>query len=187
MPLDNIDKQIIRALLNKGRESLTNLEKIVAKSDHEMMSHTGISKRISKLEESGILKVQANLNFNKLDYKALFLLIEMSSYEEIKNIINAYTECPRVFLLTQVTGQYNLIMGIVGRNIDILHRYINHCGPTNRKGILHSAVLHISDLLVPRFMPTDLFNRITKEEKCGNNCKNCEAYLDGKCEGCGNF
>lgn len=187
MPLDKIDKQILDALFKNGRESLTNLEKIVVKSDHEMMSHTGISKRISKLEDMGILKVQANLNFNKLDYKALFLLIEMSSYEEINNIIDAYSECPRVFLLTQVTGQYNLIMGIVGQNIVVLQRYINHCGPTNRKGILHSAVIHISDFIVPKFMPIDLFSGLSREDKCGNICKSCGAYLDGKCEGCGNF
>ncbi len=187
MHFDKIDKQILAALFKNGRESLTSLEKIVEKADHEMMSHTGISKRISKLEDMGILKVQANLNLNKLDYKALFLLIEISNYDEINNIIKAYAECPRVFLLTQVTGQYNIIMAVIGQNIDVLHRYINHCGPTNRKGILHSAVIHISDLIIPKFMPIDLFSEVSKEYKCGNECKNCEAFLDGKCEGCGNF
>ena len=59
MPLDNIDRQILNALFKNGRESLTSLEKMIIKSGKETMSHTGIAKRISKLEESELLKVQA--------------------------------------------------------------------------------------------------------------------------------
>lgn len=187
MKIDNIDKQILKALFNKGRESLTNLEKKVFKSDQETMSHTGIAKRISKLEEMGILKVQANTNINTMQYKALFFLMEMENYEEMRKIINAYSECPRVFLLAQVTGQYNLILGVLGQNIEVLQIYINHCGPTNKKGILHSAAIFVSDFILPKFMPLNLFSNESKEDKCGYICKNCEAYLDGNCEGCGNF
>ncbi|MHA2006765.1 MAG: hypothetical protein ACXABO_04460 [Promethearchaeota archaeon] len=151
------------------------------------MSHTGIAKRINKLEESGVLKVQANTNVSQLGYKSLFLLMEMSNFEEVQNIINAYQDCPRVFLLAQLTGQYNLILGIIGQSIDVLHRYLNYCGPTNKKGILHSASIFVSDLIIPKFVPLNLFSQESHENKCGNVCKACEAYLDGKCSGCGNF
>ena len=187
MQLDNIDKQILRSLFQNGRESLTNLEKVIIKSDKETMSHTGIAKRISKLEDSGILKVQANTSVNKLQYKSLFLLMEMRNYEEVQNIIKAYEKCPRVFMLAQVTGQYNLILGIIGQNIDVLHRYINYCGPTNKKGILHSATIFVSELKVPKFLPLNLFSKESMESECGNICKDCAAYLDGKCNGCGMF
>ncbi len=187
MRIDKIDKQILKLLFNNGRESLTNLEKKVLKSDEKTMSHTGIAKRISKLEDIGILKVQANTNIKKIQYKALFFLIEMENYEERRKIIEAYSECPRVFLLAQVTGQYNLILGIIGQNEKVLQRYINHYGPTNKKGILHSAAIVVSDFILPKFIPLNLFSNESKEEKCGNICKNCEAFLDGKCEGCGNF
>jgi len=187
MQLDNIDKQILNVLFNNGRESLTNLEKVVLKSENETMSHTGIAKRISKLEESGILKIQANTSIGNLQYKALFLLIEMNNYDGIKMIIDAYSDCPRVFLLAQVTGQYNLILGIIGQSIDVLHRYLNLCGPTNKKGILHSAVIFVSDLIAPKYLPLNLFSQESQESKCGNVCKDCSAYLDGKCNGCGEF
>jgi len=187
MELDNIDKQILRSLFQNGRESLTNLEKVIFKSDKETMSHTGIAKRITKLENSGILKVQANTSVNQLQYKSLFLLMEMRNFEEVQNIIKAYEDCPRVFMLAQVTGQYNLILGIIGQNIDVLHRYINYCGPTNKQGILHSATIFVSELKVPKFLPLDIFSRESKENKCGNVCKECAAYLDGKCMGCGMF
>jgi len=187
MELDFIDKQILNALFKNGRESLTNLEKIIIKSDTETMSHTGIAKRITKLENNGVLKVQANANINKLQYKALFLLMEMSNFEEVQNIIKAYQDCPRVFLLAAVTGQYNLILGIIGQNIDVLHRYLNYCGPTNKKGILHSATIFTSDFIIPKYIPLNLFSRESQEDECGNICEDCTAYLDGKCEGCGNF
>ncbi|MFW9879167.1 MAG: Lrp/AsnC family transcriptional regulator [Candidatus Thorarchaeota archaeon] len=187
MPLDKIDKQIIDELYKSGRKSLLSLSRIITKSNREKMSHAGISKRISKLEETNILKIQGNLNVGELNYKIAFILMEMENYEKVKNIVDAYSECPRIFLLAHVRGQYNLIMGIIGQNMDVLHRYINYCGPTNKKGILHSAVIFASELLVPNFLPLNLFSGISKEYKCNNVCKSCEALLDGKCSGCGNF
>jgi len=187
MRLDDIDKQIVRELYNNGRESLTTLNKRVFKIDQALMSHTGIKKRISKLQDSGVLRIQGNLNVSKLNYKAMFILLEMQNYDEVKNIIKAYTDCPRVFLLAQISGQYNLIMGILGQTTEILHRYINYCGPTNKKGILHSQILFVSQFETPEYIPINVFSRESQEYKCGNICKDCEAFLDGGCEGCGNF
>lgn len=187
MPLDKIDKQIIRKLYENGRESLSSLSKIITKSDQDRMSHAGIGKRISKLEELNILKIQANLNIRELHYKIAFILIEMENYERVKSIINAYSDCPRLFLLAHVSGQYNLIIGIVGQNIEVINRYVNYCGPTNKKGVLHSAVIFVSELIVPNFLPLNLFSGTSNEDKCGNECKKCEALFDGKCKGCGDF
>ncbi|MFW9821159.1 MAG: Lrp/AsnC family transcriptional regulator, partial [Candidatus Thorarchaeota archaeon] len=117
MGLDNIDKQIINVLYEKGRESLITIGEKVYKSDKDIMSHAGVRKRIKKMENSKILKVQGNININTLNYKASIFLIEMKNFDEVKKIINAYSKCPRVFLLAQITGRYNLIMGIIGQNI----------------------------------------------------------------------
>ena len=187
MKFDSIDKQIVKALFKSGRESLTSLNNIIFKKNDETMSHTGIAKRITKLEDKGILKVQGNINISEINYKTLFILMEWSNYEEIRSIISSYSECPRVFLLAQVTGQYNLIMGIIGQNLDVLHNYVNHCGPTNKKGLLHSALIFGSDFILPKYLPFNLFSDKSNENNCGNICADCEAYLDGRCDGCGNF
>ena len=187
MKFDKVDKQIVKALFKNGRESLTSLEDIIFKNDNETMSHTGIAKRISKLEDTGILKVQGNLNINEINYKTLFILMEWANYDEIRSIIRSYSKCPRVFLLAQVTGQYNLIMGVVGKSVDVLHRYVNYCGPTNKKGLLHSALLFGSDFILPKYVPLNLFSDKSNESNCGNICVDCEAYLDGRCNGCDNF
>jgi len=111
----------------------------------------------------------------------------MKNFEETKKIMQAYSDCPRVFLLAQVTGQYHLIMGILGQNVDVLHRYINYCGPTNKDGILHSEVLFVSSIQTPEYLPMTIFSKKSQESKCENICKDCEAFLDGNCNGCGNF
>ncbi|GAH08531.1 unnamed protein product [marine sediment metagenome] len=97
MKLDKVDKQIINALFNNGRENLTRLKDIIFKNDNETMSHTGIAKRISKLEDTGILKVQGNINITEINYKTLIILMEWSNFDEIRSIISSYSECPRVF------------------------------------------------------------------------------------------
>lgn len=187
MVLDSIDKQILQELLKDGRKSLSALSKTIIKSNHDTMSHAGIAKRISKLEKKGVLSVQGNISIKNLKYMAAFILMEMKNYEEVQKIIDAYSECPRIFILAQVTGQYNLILGVIGQDMDVLRRYINFCGPTNKKGILHSAILFTSEVIMPEYMPVNLFSGVSKEYKCENICKACNAFIDGKCGGCGNF
>lgn len=187
MQLDDIDRQILNELHKNGRESLTSLNQKIYKTDQELMSHTGVKKRIVKLGNSEILKVQGNINITSLNYKACFILLEMKNYEEIRKIIKEYSDCPRVFLLAQITGQYNILIGIAGQSIDVLHKYINYCGPTNKEGVLHSQILFVSSIEAPRFLPMNLFSKESQEDKCRNICKDCEAFLDGECDGCGNF
>ena len=187
MQLDEIDRQISKELFDNGRISLTTLNKKIFKTDKELMSHTGIKKRIIKLRRSQALKIQGNLNIKKLNYTMMFILLEIKNFEKSKEIIQAYSKCPRVFLLAQISGQFNVIMGVVGQSVDVLHRYINYCGPSNKEGILHSQILFVSEVETPQFFPLNLFSHESQESICGNVCKNCEAFLDGKCEGCGKF
>ncbi|MFX1275208.1 MAG: Lrp/AsnC family transcriptional regulator [Promethearchaeota archaeon] len=187
MVLDNIDKQIIKVLFNNGRENLQTLADQVMKKNDESMSHTGIRKRITKMEESKLLKIQGNLSIKNLNYTAAILLMELENFEKIKIITKEYMNCPRVFLLAQLSGRYNLILGIVGQNLDVLQNYLNHCGPSNKKGVLHTEVLFLSSFNMPKFFPLNLFSNVSQESKCGNICKECEAFLDSKCLGCGHF
>jgi DNA-binding Lrp family transcriptional regulator len=187
MMLDNIDKQLINILSKKGRETLTDLKDRVQKPDKESMSHSGVRKRIRKLEDNEIIKVQGNINIASLGYQAAFILMEMKNYIEVQKVVDAYKSCPRVFMLAQVTGQYNLLVGVLGQSIEILRRFINLCGPTNKDGILHSAVMFVSQIETPEYMPTRLFGKESFEHKCGNICDECEAFTNKECLGCGTF
>ena len=187
MNLDDIDKMIINALSEDGRQSLMQISGYLKEISDSSMSHTGIRKRINKLKNNGILNIQGNLNINELQYKSGFILMEMRNFNEVRNIIDCYKDCPRVFMLAQVTGQYNLIIGFVGQNMDIMHRWLNLCGPTNKDGILHSAVIFVSNFETPLYFPLTVFSREGQQDKCGNVCEECAALIDGKCPGCGSF
>ena len=69
----------------------------------------------------------------------------------------------------------------------LVQNFINFCGPTNKEGILHSEILLVSNLETPNFLPVNLFSKKSQESICGNVCKECEAFLDGTCNGCGYF
>ena len=187
MTLDEIDKEIINALFEDGRSSLMQISEYLQESINVSMSHTGIRKRINKLKDEGVLGIQGNINFNALNLKAAFILMEMRNFEQVKNIIECYSTCPRVFLLAQITGQYNLILGFVAQNMENMHRYLNRCGPNNKEGILHSAVIFVSNIDVPNYLPLTVYKRQSGEQNCGNVCASCEAFMEGTCPGCGLF
>ena len=111
----------------------------------------------------------------------------MNNSENLKELLHAYSECPRVFLLADISGQYNVIMGVFGTNIDVLHRYLNQCGPTNKKGVSHSLILFNSVIEIPEYLPLNMFKNKSQENLCGNVCEECEAFLDGSCKGCENL
>ena len=146
-----------------------------------------IKKRILKLQDANILKIQGNTNINKLDYEIMFILMKTNDSIGLKEIFHGYSKCPRVFLLADISGQYNVIMGIFGPSIDVLHRYLNHCGPTNKKGVSHSLILFNSVIKIPEYLPLNMFTNESQENLCGNVCKECEAFLVGSCEGCENL
>ena len=187
MELDEIDKEIINALSIDGRQSLSKIGEFLEESIEVSMSHTGVRKRLNKLKINEVLNIQGNVNIKVLQYKAAFVLMEMKNFELVKKIIECYRDCPRVFFIAQISGQYNLILGFLGRDIDVLHRYLNHCGPTNNDGILHSAILFVSNFETPQNFPLSIFKKENSTLKCGNVCKNCAAFTDGTCPGCGHF
>ncbi len=67
MLIDDIDQKILNIMYNNGRESLLNIKNTMPEQHHISMSHTGIRKRIKKLEDSKIIKSQVNVNTTELN------------------------------------------------------------------------------------------------------------------------
>ncbi|MEJ2251268.1 MAG: hypothetical protein P8Y70_15755 [Candidatus Lokiarchaeota archaeon] len=187
MEFDEIDKQILRILFKNGRESYSKIKNNVFKPDNEKMSHTGIRKRIRRLKNKELLKVQGNINVNALNYVGVIILIEVENYERIVELTDYYSDCPRNFLFLEISGEYNLALGFLGRNINDLHQFLNICGPTNKKGILHSAIMYINNVVYPKFIPLDMFNVENKEKTCENICCDCSKFTDDISVGCGDI
>ncbi|MEJ2293699.1 MAG: Lrp/AsnC family transcriptional regulator [Candidatus Lokiarchaeota archaeon] len=187
MQLDKIDKSILDTLYSQGRRSLNEISKQVYFSSKQKMSHTGIAKRISKMEDAELLKIQGNINIENLNYKSAFILMEMQNFDDIKNIIQNYSKCPRVFLIAQVTGEYDLLLGIIAQNLEDLLNFIDLCGPTNKRGVLHSSVIVTSEIILPKYIPLNIFSQESYKNRCEKVCNYCNALLDGKCQGWSDF
>ncbi|MFX0034646.1 MAG: GAF domain-containing protein [Candidatus Hermodarchaeota archaeon] len=179
--LDNIDKHILLQLHLDGRES----KPLMAKNLE--MSHTGIQNRIKKLTESNTLKIQGNINFNSLGIRAAYVNIELKNYDYIEKFVSIFTKCPRVFLISRITGRFHLKFGIIGRNIDDLNSFINYCLLVDKNQINSTEIIFASDLSKPEFFPINLFDIDNRDTPCGRNCLRCEAYSNERCYGCNFF
>lgn len=176
--LDAIDKQILHQLYIDGRESTTLMGNSIN------MSHTGVQNRIKKLMESNILKIQGNINLDSLDIKVAYLNIEFENYDEIERFSDHFNKCPRVFLISRITGRYHMKLGIIGKNIDDLNLFVNHCLLADRQRIISSEIIFASDISKPEFIPVNFFEIDNQNTPCGKNCLECEPYINEKCYGC---
>lgn len=164
--IDYINKQIICALFKDGKQNLQQLSKKIYKLDGTRMSNTGIKKRIEKLINKKILHIQGNINIQKLGYNIAFLLVELRNYENIINYNRLRFDCPRLFLLANITGKYQLIIGLVGRNLKEINNCINRCELISKNDfdIKNSEILFSSNLKIPKYIPLNLFCNL--EGKC---------------------
>jgi DNA-binding Lrp family transcriptional regulator len=180
--LDKVDKQVLHQLYLDGKHSSSLMK--VLRSNNTKMSHTGIQNRIKRLIESNILKIQGNINPNSLDFKVAYVNIELANYEDIDRFVDQFNICPRVFLISRITGRFHLKMGILGKNIDDLNEFINHCLLVERQLISSSEIIFASDLSKPEFLPLNFFEINNQNTPCGKNCLKCEAYINDRCFGC---
>lgn len=168
--LDKTDRAILDILTKHGRESYTTLSKKLSFSD------TGIKKRLYKLNNEGILKVQGNLNLDALHLKACLILLEVKGHDDLNRIIKAYENCPYVFLTLELLGNYNLLMGFYGHNIEDVDEKIKDCGPSNMPGVLHSEVMLISNFNLPTFLPLKIVS--ADQQVKINVCERCSDCLN---------
>ncbi|MBS3063820.1 MAG: Lrp/AsnC family transcriptional regulator [DPANN group archaeon] len=117
--LDDIDKQIIGKLAKDGRLSLTNL------SNGMDISRVAIATRIDKLIESGILKISASLNLDKLNYQTLIVEMQVpkKQQEEFRKVISVNAKVLNCF---EVSGQYNYLLICSAKNNNTLRHFIEH-------------------------------------------------------------
>jgi DNA-binding Lrp family transcriptional regulator len=161
MGLDYIDKELIKKLIGEGRQNLKNIKIEIIKSELQEISQSGIRKRFERIKNNKTVKVQGNININKLKYHCALIFTIVNNGNSLNELIDTYSKCRNVFLLARVSGQYNLLVGIIEEDFDKLHLFIHRYGPGNLTEIAHSEILFISTFKLPKFFPVDLFNSET--------------------------
>jgi len=180
MIVDNVDKKLVSILVKDGRTSLSEIGKQLG------MSHVAVSKRLEKMQRHGLLQVTAAVNTEKLDVKMLFMAIETENSEVADMILEKYKDCPRLIMLTPVTGRYNLFAVMIAEDTWSLESIIGTCSLRTEPGVRRSETWFGNAPFVPKYLPIDLAperdaNDVTP---CGRDCGSCKRYQADKCLGC---
>ncbi|NHI94420.1 MAG: hypothetical protein EAX96_18160 [Candidatus Lokiarchaeota archaeon] len=194
--VDEIDLKIISDLQEDGRKSLTAIGSEIVKKkksndgkleDQHGISHVSVKKRLNKLVENQFIKVTADLNAQKFNFQLALISAEVESHEATQKIIRKFSGCPRViFLSTLGGGSYNVACIIACEDRETLNSVLAVCSLRNQEGIRRSEVSICDTPIVPKFIPTRIFNQGCKIEDDLRQfeCVSCEKYKNGKCIGC---
>ncbi len=177
--LDQKNKKLINLLQENGRNSFTGLGKLLN------LSHVSIQKRLKKLVEKEKIHIAANLSSSKFEIAFAIILVEVDSYQQLKNLIEKFSKCPRLVFFGTMTGAYNVISIIAAENPEVLQSVINVCSMRNEPGLRRSEVFIIDLPLKPEFLNLQIpLKGELKEAQCGSNCEECERHQEKICVGC---
>lgn len=182
--LDNIDKRILIEMYKDGTKNPFQLSTKIKKDNGNFMSHVAIGRRIRKLKEENILKIQGNINFSTLKLKVAIFFVEFKDYNFSLEFLEKHTNCPRIFFISKMTGEFHLLLGIIGKNLKDLNGFINSCFLTDSDPIKKSSIIFSSENIKPNFISINLFDRNLINSNCEKKCSNCVSHQKELCNGC---
>jgi DNA-binding Lrp family transcriptional regulator len=118
-------------LQEDGRASLSSIGKEIG------MSHVSIRRRLENLCEK-LVKVSAGLNAEHLGLRLAIVNAEVETPQRLRELVDMFSKCPRIVLLTTTTGTYNLMTVMVAEDADTLNAIIEVCSVRAQKGIRRS-------------------------------------------------
>ena len=172
-------KKLVALLQEDGRMSLTELGRRLG------ISHVGVKKHLDRLLSSGLLKVTACLDLDKLGARLLVLLCEVEP-DRLVELLRTFARCPRVVFLTTLIGPYNLMAILVAEAPGLVKiMALGACCLRRVEGIRRSELYLVDDVLYPGGLPV----KVTAEKEaeltpCGLNCASCDFYARGECPAC---
>jgi len=176
--LDSVAKQLIRALQEDGRLSLTELGRRLG------ISHVAVGKRLKKLTSEGVVKVQANLSVKSLGLRLLAVLIEVEGRESLDRLCSIFSRCPRMLLLSTLIAGYNLLALMVAEDERVLESITTCCAIRDAPGIKRTEVYLLGNVIMPEHVPLRLIAGRGEESPCGRRCLLCPRFKEERCLGC---
>jgi DNA-binding Lrp family transcriptional regulator len=186
-PLDKIDQELIAFLIEDGRATLTELGEKLVEIKGEKMSHVAVQKRLQKLVEQGLIKIQANSNVTAFEQISAFILVETKDYEAQRRIIERFRLCPRVVFMDLISGKYNIIIRVMAPCLKELECFLNYSWLKHEEGVRNLDMYISTTNVKPRFLPmpmTSSCNKASDKAPCGYRCNMCDLYKKGECKGC---
>ena len=118
--IDKLDKSILDLLQKDGRMAYTEIAKKL------LVSHGTIHQRITRLEESGIIKgTKIIIDYSKIGFDVTTLLgIHLKSAKDQSKVIDKLKSMREVVEVYYTTGAYALIIKIHNKNIKDFHHFL---------------------------------------------------------------
>ena len=115
---DTIDWQIVDNLALDGRKSFSEIAKKIGTSTDT------VAKRFRRLASSGALKVSIQVDPNALGYKSILDLnvAFAAPAENTLEIVNSLARIPDIIIITKTTGEYDLQLTAMVRDVDDIFR-----------------------------------------------------------------
>jgi DNA-binding Lrp family transcriptional regulator len=119
LQLDDLDKQILSVLMQNCNKSVREVAKIVGKSPSLVL------KRVKRLYEQGLIKkCEAVLDYLKLGYGLTALILFKVEGAYIEEVEKELAKEPRVRGVYDITGQYDIAVLAVFRDVSDLNAFI---------------------------------------------------------------
>ena len=174
--LDEIDKKIITMINDDWQQGTTKMGRKIG------ISHTAVRSRLKRLQRD-MLKVNCNIDTNKLGLKMFFICLEARFKNKVISHVN---NCPKIICYFNTYGEYNFLMLAVAENTDTMESMIEQCFSFNFTNITKYNVMPIatSSSLCHnvRFFTEEEKNNMKCDFK--TNCPSCKSYKENRCVGC---
>jgi len=119
LELDELDKQIIEVLKQDCSKSIREIAKAIGKSPSLVL------KRVRRLYEAGLVKkCEAVLNYSRLGYGLMALILFKVDGAHIEEMENALAKEPRVRGVYDITGEYDIAVLAVFKDVSDLNSFI---------------------------------------------------------------
>ncbi len=174
--LSKRDIDIISALMDDGRKSITQLAKETG------LSRPTVTNRLDKLLKSKVISVDPGLNLRKLGCPTAALTVETEGVEQRRRIEKNLARCPRVIMMLRLAEKANLMVTLYGEDQDSLRSTIESIGSWPGGTII--GVKYAEPPLYPETFKVPVTNDKESITPCGKDCSECPNYVIKECLGC---
>ena len=107
--MDKINQKLIQELQDDGRQSYTELARVVG------VSEGTIRKRVKDLQNHDVMKIRAVLDPSKIGYSFISIMALQVKMADLHQVADMLVQKPNVYYLAFVAGRYDMLALIVAR------------------------------------------------------------------------
>ncbi|MEK7482665.1 MAG: AsnC family transcriptional regulator [Patescibacteria group bacterium] len=166
---DKIDLKIIRTLCHDGRATFVDIAKEIN------LTPVGVKKRVERLLDRGVMNVKGSLDAKKFYSVSAAIGIEANP-EAVDRLIKKFASCPLVYNLVKVSGNHNLVVGLIAPSLSRIHDLVE-------KQIRSDTGIRLLEIdlgelpIVPKTHCLAGLADTSKKCPCPTHCNECEYFL----------